>query len=74
MGDYADIFADGTVDEITGELIDGDSPGYPRSKKRPYQHTRQQGPAKPFHCDKCTRRFKTKAAMEQHTNDSHKVN
>ena len=30
MGEYADLFIDGTLDEVTGELIDGTSPGHPR--------------------------------------------
>jgi len=30
MGDIADMFADGTLDSETRELIDGRSPGYPR--------------------------------------------
>lgn len=31
MGDIADMMLDGTLDSETGEFIDGDSPGYPRS-------------------------------------------
>ena len=31
MGDMADMILDGTVCGETGEIIDGDSPGYPRT-------------------------------------------
>ena len=31
MGEIADAMIDGTLDQHTGEYIDGDSPGYPRS-------------------------------------------
>ena len=34
MGEYADMYLDGTLDVETGELIDGDSPGHPRSPAR----------------------------------------
>lgn len=30
MGEYADMIIDGTVCEGCGELIDGESPGFPR--------------------------------------------
>ncbi len=31
MGDMADAIIDGLFDEQTGELIDGEAPGYPRT-------------------------------------------
>ncbi len=34
MGEIADMIIDGTLDQHTGELLDGKSPGYPRSRPR----------------------------------------
>lgn len=69
MGEYADMIIDGFVDQYTGEVIDGESPGYPRSKprkKRSYRKT--DGEHK---CDKCGRHFRSPQAVEDHAKDMH---
>ena len=67
MGEYADLFLDGILDEETGELIDGESPGHPRSPTRD-RRERQQ---KPYLCHECSRRFATAQGLSDHTRDKH---
>lgn len=42
MGEYADMIINGFVDQFTGEVIDGDSPGYPRTKKKKRQKKKKK--------------------------------
>lgn len=60
MGEYADMIIDGLVDQYTGELIDGDSPGYPRSKNR------KKGVGE-VRCQQCSKRFTTQQGVADHT-------
>lgn len=52
MGEIADMMLDGFLDEQTGELIDGESPGYPRTMERgcynsiPHKRNTQQNKKK----------------------------
>lgn len=65
MGEYAEMILDGLIDEYTGEVIDGNITGYPRSKEKSKKHNKQK-------CQKCGRSFATGQALEDHTRDKHK--
>lgn len=67
MGEYADMIIDGLVDQHTGEVIDGDAPGYPRCKPR----TKHRGGVGESRCPKCGKRFKTTQGVADHTRDVH---
>ena len=73
MGEIAEMFLDGTLDEETGELIDGDSPGYPRSASRDARERRAVPQPKPKRhaCPTCGKRFKTAGSRQQHERDAH---
>ena len=60
MGEYSDLFIDGLVDSETGELIDGDAPGFPR-RKSDAQKT----------CDVCGKRLKSDQGLRDHKRDAH---
>lgn len=64
MGDIADMMMDGLIDKETGELIDGEAPGYPRKKRIQYTNKR-------WSCDWCDKWFTTRAGYEQHQRDKH---
>lgn len=68
MGEYADMMIDGFVDQYTGEVIDGDSPGYPRSKPR---HKKPRGGIGEERCPSCGKRFKTQQGVADHMADVH---
>jgi hypothetical protein len=76
MGEYADMILEGLIDEETGELIDGQSPGYPRSPTRERRKAlkRAKEGGKPFRCPTCGKHFKTKEACDQHCRDKHGAN
>lgn len=67
MGEYADLIIDGLVDQYTGEVIDGDATGYPRSKNR----KKPRGGLGEERCTKCGKRFKTQQGVADHTADVH---
>ena len=75
MGEYADMIIEGFIDQFTGEVIDGDSPGYPRSKKKKTRKTRGWNSRKnrggSFACDQCKRKFHSAVSVEQHKRDAH---
>lgn len=52
MGEYAELALAGFVDEETGEIIDGDAPGYPRrmSDRKAERQFRDGKPAKTCSC------------------------
>jgi len=56
MCDIADMMIEGLLDSETGELIDGDAPGYPRSRTT---------------CPQCGKRLKTEQGVQQHVRDVH---
>lgn len=68
MGEYADMIIDGLVDEYTGEVIDGDAPGFPRHRVR---KQRSKGGVGNETCPKCGKRFKTPQGVADHTRDVH---
>lgn len=70
MGDIADMMIEGFLDEVTGEIIDGTAPGYPRSR---YYKSRNRKTDGDFRCEKCRKYFKTESAVADHTRDMHTV-
>ena len=65
MGEIADMMVEGFLDEETGEIIDGESPGYPRCKRlMGIQDTL-------FACRKCGKKFKTEQGVKDHTRAKH---
>lgn len=73
MGEYADMILEGLLDEQTGELIDGEAPGYPRSK-----YKRLPLPAKvpddyPWECPCCNKRLKSEQGVRDHMRAKHGV-
>lgn len=76
MGEIAQAILDGLLDEETGELIDGDAPGYPRRAGAVSdQLTRRASQATamatglPFPCPGCGRSFKHKGDLRVHRRD-----
>lgn len=69
MGEYADMIIDGFVDQYTGEVIDGESPGYPRSKSRKKRSYRKGDGD--YKCEQCGRHFRSHEAVTDHTKDMH---
>lgn len=72
MGEIAEMMLEGLLDEETGELIDGEAPGYPRSMRRDaaeqsklVNQTRVVA-ALPFPCPGCGRSFRHKGDFRSH--------
>ena len=65
MGEIADMMIDGLLDYETGELIDGDSPGHPRTSR----HKHCGGPQ----CPDCGKRLKNEQGVTDHRRDVHGV-
>ena len=66
MGDIADMILEGLLSEDTGEVIDGDSPGYPR--KMPVgRKASKEGED----CPICGKRLKSESGVSQHMQDKH---
>lgn len=66
MGEIADMMIEGFLDSETGELIDGDSPGYPRTMQR--QKTKQRSGPK---CPECGKRLRSEQGLVDHCRDAH---
>ena len=72
MGEIAEMMLEGLLDEETGELIDGEAPGYPRSMRRDaVEQSRLANQARvmsslPFPCPGCGRSFKHKGDLRAH--------
>ena len=69
MGEIADMILDGLLDEETGELIDGEAPGYPRRMadgKPPWPFRKVIETGKDVRCPVCPRRFRTDYALARH--------
>ncbi len=66
MGDIADMMLDGTLDMYTGEYIDGDSPGYPRTLE-----TRPTPKLEKIKCKYCEKLI-APVGIEQHNEAKHK--
>lgn len=73
MGEYADMILDGFVDQYTGEVIDGDSPGYPRTKPRSRPKKKKAPAAAGERCPKCGKRCKSAQGVADHVRDVHGV-
>lgn len=71
MGDAADLILDGTVDEETGELIDGESPGYPRSPTRDARRAKQW--ASRVKCPRCGKLCASEQGLADHAKAKHSV-
>lgn len=72
MGEIADLIIDGFIDSETGEVIDGDSSGYPRVRKQ--RGSRNQ--KKPdfmvmLACPICGKRCKSQQGVEDHKRAKH---
>jgi len=77
MGEYADMVLEGLIDGETGELIDGDAPGYPRSasqgsqrKLRRLLNDATSPKTAKAKCPTCGKRVKA-VGLEQHIRDVH---
>lgn len=72
MGEIADMMLEGFLDEETGEVIDGDSPGYPRRMSEQtallasQENQRRVSKALPHPCPGCGRSFKHKGDLKAH--------
>ena len=66
MGDIADMMIEGLLDEETGELIDGEAPGYPRTV-RDRARIRPEGK----NCPVCSKRLKSVQGVEDHIRAKH---
>lgn len=74
MGDAADMILDGLLDEETGELIDGDAPGYPRSptrEARQRMRPRRRKPKGTTPCELCGKKFRGDAGLAAHYQAKH---
>lgn len=76
MGEIAEAMLEGLLDSETGEYIDGESPGYPRSPAREARERAERRRAPPpepkaHRCADCGKRFKTKRARQDHQRDAH---
>ena len=70
MGDIADMMLEGFLDSETGEVIDGDAPGYPRTKRRPTRAELRLHPA-PYKCPVCCKRLRTERGLRLHRQAKH---
>lgn len=66
MGDIADMMMEGLLDYETGELIDGDAPGHPRTARWAKQYNRV--PADKTPCPHCGKRV---GGLQQHIEAKH---
>lgn len=68
MGDAADMMLDGTLDSETGELIDGESPGFPRTKRGKHYGGLAH---EPHPCPHCERVLKSAIGVADHIRAKH---
>lgn len=73
MGEIADMMLDGTLCQGCGVYIGADFPSYCDGCRAEEARERQPQPAptKQIGCGKCSRRFDSKAARDQHYSDKH---
>ena len=69
MGEIADMIIDGTLDYETHEVIDGESPGYPRTSHRRAKKRKNQTAT--FKCPLCGKRCKAQQGVEDHKRTKH---
>lgn len=70
MGDIADLIFDGFLDGETGEMIDGDAPGYPRSPTREARE-RHEHNAKRVKCPQCGKLCASAQGLKDHARAKH---
>lgn len=68
MGEIAEMMLEGFLDEETGEMIDGEAPGYPRrmSEMRKHQVTFDQTTEPLLKCPVCARRVRGTTGLADH--------
>lgn len=76
MGDIADMILEGLISEDTGELIDGDAPGYPRKMAIFSPVSRKTlkgrwGDISKTQCPICSKHLKSELGVKQHIQDKH---
>lgn len=73
MGEIADMILDGLLDEETGELIDGDAPGYPRSPTREARERRVMRAKKrsEIKCPQCGKLCSGDGGLRDHVRAKH---
>ena len=74
MGEIADQIISGFLDQETLEVIDGDAPGYPRTRRQSRREKREPIAAtkqKPYSCPDCGRCFASKQGRKDHRRDKH---
>ena len=64
MGDIADLMIDGFLDCETGEVIDGDAPGFPRKQKDRKQRSMHA-------CPYCEKLLKSEQGVQDHIAAKH---
>ena len=69
MGEIADMMIDGTLDWETGEFIDGDSPGHPRTARDAVRAKASSGGGP--RCPHCNRRCKSAQGVLDHIRAKH---
>jgi len=69
MGEIADMMIEGLLDSETGELIDGDAPGYPRTMRKKKHSGNRYGPK----CPDCGKRLRSEQGVKDHRRDVHGV-
>jgi hypothetical protein len=73
VGEIAEAMLEGFIDEETGEVIDGEAPGYPRSRSRsecvidPFlERIAQVDRPRTVPCPGCRKMFHNEFALNQH--------
>lgn len=68
MGETADMMIEGILDYETGEMIDGDATGYPRTMRK--KHAERKHVRKPK-CPVCGKRLRNEQGVKDHHRDVH---
>lgn len=66
MGEIADMMIEGFLDCETGEMIDGEAPGYPRTSRKKHSGN-NMGPR----CPNCGKKLKSEQGLKDHRRDVH---
>ncbi len=66
MGEIADMMIEGFLDCETGEMIDGEAPGYPRTSRKKHSGN-NMGPR----CPDCGKKLKSEQGLKDHRRDVH---
>jgi len=66
MGEIADMMIEGLLDCETGEVIDGNAPGYPRTSRKKHSGN-NMGPR----CPNCGKKLKNAQGLKDHLRDVH---